>query len=482
MDSLINKIKKQEEISNHLEINQKQRKQLWEQVNAFVDQYLEELPDAKAFNSKQLKSNAFQITGQPKTINAILEIFREEVSETGIRASSGKHLGYIPGGGIYTASLGDYLAAITNEYAGIGYASPGAVAMENEVLQWLKKLFSFPETAVGNLASGGSISNLIALTAARDKFGIKNEKIRNSVIYLSPHTHHCIQKSLKIIGLEDVIMRYVKLDDHFKMDTEDLERQIQSDQSEGLFPFLVIGSAGTTDVGAVDPLDEIAAITQKNGLWFHIDGAYGGFFILTSKKELFRGIEKADSLVIDPHKSLFIPYGLGAVLVKDANAVLQSNLYLANYMQDAFTEDLIKDPANVSPELTKHFRALRIWLPLQLHGIAPFIANLEEKLLLTDYFRELLKASGFQVGPEPDLSVSYFWYPFPGDQNAFNRRLLNYIHEDGTAFLSSTLLNDKFVIRIVILSFRTKKESIDKAMEMIESCLRKTKIEFGVIF
>lgn len=472
--------KSEEELANELEINQHTRQDLLDKVAAFATQYLEALPKSNAYDGKGVNQEAFSIGEQPKNIEEILLIFKEQVADPGIRASSGQHLGYIPGGGIYSSALGDYLAAITNEYAGIAYASPGAVAMENEVLRWLKNLFSFPESAVGNLTSGGSIANLIALTAARDKYGIKNEKIPNAVIYLTPQTHHCIHKSLRIIGLEDVILHYVNLDDHYKMDTMDLEKQIQKDISQGLSPFLVIGSAGTTDVGAIDPLDDIAVIAQRHQLWFHVDAAYGGFFILTTKKHLFKGIEKADSLVVDPHKSLFIPYGIGAVLVKNAEAVLHANLYMANYMQDALSDDLVKDPANVSPELTKHFRAMRIWLPLQLHGIRPFITNLEEKLWLTTYLREQLIGAGFSLGPEPDLSVSYFWYPSSGDQNAFNRRLLHHIHEDGRVFFSSTLLEDMFVIRMAILSFRTKKETIDLAMKMILACLEKTKRDFGV--
>lgn len=479
MDQLIKKIKAQEEIANQLESELPVRQQLLEKVNRFANQFLEELPTANAYKQQEPKEEAFKVSEEPKTIEEILQIIQEQVFEPGIRAASGGHLGYIPGGGVFASSLGDFLAAISNEYAGIAFASPGAVAMENVILNWLKKLFSFPENAVGNLASGGSISSLIALTAARDKYGVKNQHILQSVIYLTPQIHHCIQKSLKIIGLEDVIIRYIPLDGQFRMDTFALEKQIQADKSQGLSPFLVIASAGTTDVGAIDPLNEIADIAQRHQLWFHVDAAYGGFFILTSKKHAFKGIERADSLVVDPHKGMFLPYGIGAVLVKDAAAVLHSNLYMANYMQDALSEDLVKSPANVSPELTKHFRALRIWLPLQLHGIAPFAASLEEKLLLTVYFRKQLLASGFQVGPEPDLSVSYFWYLYPLDENNFNKRLLHYIHEDGTVFLSSTMLEGRFVIRIAILSFRTKLETIDRAMEMLQRCLEKTKMDFN---
>lgn len=482
MEKIIEEIKKLESISQALEIPVSGRKSLIQSVGNFANDYIDALPHLKSFIEKEVDKEKIEVDGQTqKSIEEILEVFKNEVTETGIRAASGGHVGYIPGGGIFASALGDFLAAVSNEYAGVSYASPGAVAIENEAINWLKKVFSFPDSAIGNLTSGGSIANLIALTAARDKFQIKNSKIPDSVIYLSEQVHHCIHKSLRIIGLEDVQIRYVALDEHFRIKTESLKEQIQADKANGLYPFLVIASAGTTDVGAVDPLDAIATIAVQENLWFHVDAAYGGFFILTSKKKLLQGIERADSLVVDPHKGMFLPYGLGAVLIKDSKAVLHSNHYAANYMQDAIPDDLVQDPANVSPELTKHFRGMRIWLPLQLHGITPFIACLEEKLLLTKYAREQLIEKGFQVGPEPDLSVSYFWYPFNGDANVFNRKLMEYIHEDGTVFLSSTLIKNQFVIRIAILSFRTKLATIDKMLTMIQSCLAKTKMEFAKI-
>ena len=201
------------------------------------------------------------------------------------------------------------------------------------------------------------------------------------------------------------------------------------------------------------------------------------FFVIrvNDMEEIFKGIELADSLVIDPHKGLFLPYGLGAVLVKDKQAVYHSHVVRANYMQDAVAEETPVNPADVSPELTKHFRSLRLWLPLQLHGIEPFVACLEEKVLLTHYFREQLVDLGFKVGPEPDLSVSYFWYPTNDkNENAFNEKLLAELHKDGEVFLSSTLINGKFVIRMAILSFRTKLDTIDKAISMIKRTLKKT--------
>ena len=345
--------------------------------------------------------------------------------------------------------------------------------MENKVVDWLKSVFLFPENSVGCLTSGGSVSTLIAFTAARDKFQIKNEKITGSVVYLSEQVHHSTQKALRIIGLEDVIIRYIPIDKEHRIIPNSLNELIIKDKANGLNPFLIIATAGTTDTGTVDPLNEIADVAGLHHLWFHIDGAYGGFFILSSKKELFKGIERADSLIVDPHKGLFLPYGVGAVLVKDSDAVLHSHYYTANYMQDANNVELLKSPANLSPELTKHFRGLRVWLPLQLHGTEPFIACLEEKLLLTKYFRIQLNQRGFCTGPEPDLSVSYFWYPFILDEDQNNRLLMQEIHRDGAVFLSSSIIDGRFVIRMAILAFRTKKETIDEAVEMIERCLKK---------
>lgn len=457
--------------SNQLDINEDQRNELLSQVIEYANQFINGLSEVKGFQQNPVGD--LSINSKSQSIQHLLKVYQEEVVENGINAASPKHLGYIPGGGVFTSALADFLVAVTNPFSSAYYASPGAASMENEVINWLKDVFSFPESSVGCLSSGGSISTLIALTAARDKFKVKNEKITSSVVYLSEQVHHSTQKALRIIGLEDVIIRYVSLDAQHRIIPEKLIELIENDKQIGLNPFLVIATAGTTDTGTVDPLNEIADITEKHKLWYHIDGAYGGFFILSSKKALFKGIERADSLIVDPHKGLFLPYGVGAVLIKDRDAVLHSHYYTANYMQDGQNEELIKSPANLSPELTKHFRGLRVWLPLQYHGIEPFIACLEEKLLLLEYFRNKITEIGFCVGPTPDLSVSYFWYPQSNNQDKFNQLLMDEIHKDGSVFLSSSNIEGKFVIRIAILAYRTKKETIDEAIIMIAKCLNK---------
>ena len=458
-----------ENISGDLEPDEEARNEYLEHIQEFANRYISKIDDMDTYSDAKPEPKAFSINQGKKSIEELLETYLNNVALKGIKPASGGHLGYIPGGGLYTSALADFLVDITNEYAGIYFSSPGAVTIEHELLDWLKSIFGFPESAVGNLTSGGSIATLIAFTAARDRHKVKSEKIPKSVIYLSEQVHHCVNKALRIIGLEDVIIRYIKLDEFSRIEPEDLETQIEKDKIDGLYPFMVGTSAGTTDTGAIDPLEVIGNIARANNMWYHIDAAYGGFFILVDeKKDRFRGIENADSLVIDPHKGMFLPFGIGAVLVKDKEAVFHSHHYIANYMQDSMSADTLTNPADVSPELTKHFRALRMWLPLQLHGIEPFIACLKEKLLLVRYFRERLVEHGFEVGPEPDLSVSYFWYPSKEiDENEFNQKLMELIHKDGRVFLSSTKINGRFVIRMAILSFRTKLKTIDKAIDMI---------------
>ncbi|HBR57243.1 MAG TPA: amino acid decarboxylase, partial [Blastocatellia bacterium] len=214
----------------------------------------------------------------------------------------------------------------------------------------------------------------------------------------------------------------------------------------------------------------IGDIANEHGIWYHVDAAYGGFFVLTDEgKHKLKGMEKSDSLVIDPHKGLFLPYGLGVVLVKDRTKLNASHYYTANYMQDAVSADDEPSPAEMSPELTKHFRGLRLWLPLKLHGIAPFRACLDEKLQLAKYFHSEVQKLGFVSDLEPELSVVvYRFEPKSGDANDFNKRLLSEVIKDGRIFISSTMLNDKFTLRFACLAFRTHLKTVDTLLSILK--------------
>jgi glutamate/tyrosine decarboxylase-like PLP-dependent enzyme len=279
-----------------------------------------------------------------------------------------------------------------------------------------------------------------------------------------------VHKAINMVGLRESQKRKVPMDANFRMDTAALKVQIQSDIDAGFQPFMVIASAGTTDVGAVDPLDLVADICAEFNIWFHVDAAYGGFFIMTDEvKALFKGIERSDSLVIDPHKGLFLPYGTGAVLIREGKQLFESQHMMASYLQDAYYDVEEVSPADLSPELTKHFRGLRLWLPLQLYGVETFRAALSEKIWLTRYFYdEIQKIEGFEVGPYPQLSVmTYRYVPKSGDANAFNARLVEEVRNDGRVFLSSTMIEGVFYIRLAVLSFRTHLSTIQTCLQVL---------------
>ena len=394
----------------------------------------------------------------------------------GLLPSHGGHLGYVPGGGIYASSLGDYRAAVTNEYAGVRFVGPGAVEMEDLILDWMASLVGFPAAADGNLASGGSIASLIAVVTAREAAGLRARDYERAVVYASAHTHHCLHKAIRVAGMGEAVRREVARDGHFRLCPDSLAELVAADRARGLRPWLVLGSAGTADTGAVDPLARIAEVCEQEGLWFHVDAAYGGFFALVEAcQPLLAGMERADSLVLDPHKGMFLPYGTGTVLIRDGEALQDAHAYYASYLQDTVESEWGgRSPAAVSPELTKHFRGLRVWLPLLLYGEAPFRACLEEKLELARYFHREVAALGFEVGPEPQLTVvTYRWVPESGDANAFNQALVEETHRDGRVFLSSTTIDGTFVLRMAALAFRTHLHTIDLALEVLRAAVER---------
>lgn len=462
-----------EKISRQLDPDEEERSFILQKTIAYINQYLNELPAYPGFGHGSFeKLSAMHIEENPKPIETLLEVLQKEVDPVGISSASGKHLGFIPGGGLWASSVADMLGDVSNKYAGIAFSGPGSVKIEKEVIQWMTNIIGYPSAAYGNLTSGGSIANLIAVKAARDFHGINSTNVTKAVIYCGEQTHHSIYKALNITGLHEAVLRKISLTSNFTIDIAKLQQQIEADEASGLKPFLVIASAGTTDTGAVDPLNEIAGICQKFKTWFHVDAAYGGFFILLDEmKEKLKGIERSDSVVLDPHKTLFLPFGSGAVLLRDKNILLASNSSKASYLSD--TEDVEDiNPSDTGIELTRPNRGLRMWLPLLLHGLAPFKACLKEKILLSGYFYTQIGKLGFETGPQPDLTVSIFRYP-GDDDNRINRQLINSIHQDGRVFLSSTIIKNKLWLRCAVVSHRTHLKEIDLALQVIGENLEK---------
>jgi glutamate/tyrosine decarboxylase-like PLP-dependent enzyme len=469
-------ISKYETLGLELEPNREKRAEYMSKVSDYSEQFLDEVHSKKAFINDFANDGAFDkfpFEETPTDTNTVIDFLKQNVDRAGINPASGGHIGYIPGGGIYGGAIGDYLAAVMNRFVGVFYASPGAVRIENQIIDWVGELVGYEKGFGGNLASGGSMANLIAISTARIAKGIKSKDIETSTIYLTKQAHHCVTKALKIVGLHEIQLRYIPMDRGYRMIPELLAEQIEKDKADGLKPFLLVASAGSTDVGAIDPLDKLADIAEKYNLWYHVDGAYGGFFLLCDEtRDKLRGISRADSVILDPHKGMFIPYGVGIVLVRDVKNLLEANSYSASYMQDAEGYEQEYSPADLSPELSRHFRGLRMWVPMKLHGIAPFRACLSEKIWLTRYFYEKVQELGFEVGPEPELTVAAFRFvPKSGDANELNKKLLSVIHNDGRVFISSTTLEGEFWMRIAVLSFRTHKYHLDIILELLKEGL-----------
>ena len=476
MESQIKALEKQ---ARALEPSTGDRASLLKKAQQYGNNFLDELPQKPAYvTSERMGKGVYDLpfNDGPKDFDEILQVLESEVDRPGLNPASGKHAGYIPGGGLYPSAVADYLAAVTNRYTGVFFSSPGAVRIENMCIRWMCDLVGYPEKAAGNLTSGGSIANLIGLVTARDHADIKARDFHKAVIYTTHQVHHCVIKAIKFAGLQEAQIREIPMDRGYRMKAEELKKQIHSDKSAGLIPLVIFASAGTTDLGAVDPLDRIADLAKEHKLWFHVDAAYGGFFLLTDHgKQIMEGIDRADSVTIDPHKGLFLPYGTGAVLVKDGQRLYESQHMTANYLQDALKATEEASPADLSPELSKHFRGLRMWLPLQLFGVQPFRAALEEKLLLTRYFfQKIQEIDRIEVGPKPKLSVMAFRYvPENDDPDIFNKKLVDEIHRDGRIFLSSTNIDGAFYLRLAVLNFRTHLEEIDLILSILREKIHK---------
>lgn len=397
---------------------------------------------------------------------SVLDFVGASIEAPGFATTSPRFMAYIPGGGVPFAALGDLLAATSNKYSGFASASPGAVRIENACVAWLAGVIGFPHDAAGTLTSGGSIANLTAVVAAREAHDAEG----GGAIYVTRFAHYCVDKALHIAGRGRSPKRPIATDDGYRMSVQALEQALEEDRRNGVRPWIVIASAGTVDTGAIDPLPEIAELCRRYGAWLHVDGAYGGLFALCDEgKALLRGIEKADSVALDPHKTLFLPYGTGAVVVRDGRLLQDAFSATGEYIRPLGESEVGPSPADLSPELTRHFRALRLWLPLQMAGIAAFRAAQSEKLALARYFHaRLSEIDGFDPGPEPQLSVVAFRYlPKSGDVDEFNERLMQHIQQEGRVMMSGTRIDGTYYLRCAILCFRTHIEHVEEAVDAV---------------
>jgi len=399
-----------------------------------------------------------------RSLSELLARLQPAVAKSYNTAGPG-YLAYIPGGGVYAAALADFIACAVNRYVGVAQAAPALARIEETAIGWLARLMGYPASARGVLTSGGSLSNFGAVVTARNE-RLDGDLLRG-VVYVSQETHHSVAKAALLAGLPAANVRVLPVDARFRLRPEALEAAIREDEARRLVPFLVVASMGTTNTGAVDPLPDIQAIARQHGLWVHADAAYGGFFrLVRGGDSLLPGLEGCDSITLDPHKGLFLPYGLGCLLVRSGEALHRAHRHSASYLQDLGDDDSPIGFADLSAELSRDFRGLRLWLPLQLHGLEAFREQLQEKLTLARLAYERLEADPlFEMLDEPQLSIVAFRLRGAGEKtDAAGAELLRRVNARGRVFLSSTRVHGRHALRICVLSFRTHADRIEDAV------------------
>jgi aromatic-L-amino-acid decarboxylase len=408
-----------------------------------------------------------------RSIEELLALLFERAIPKSFNTAGPGYLAYIPGGGLFASAVADLIADAVNRYVGVWIAAPALAQLETNVVRFFADLVGFGPGGGGILTSGGSLANLTALMTARR--ARLPEDFLSGMLYASEEAHHSLKKAALLAGFPAAAFRSLPADDRFRLRVDVLRDAVRSDRAAGRRPFLVVANAGSTNTGAVDDLVAVAEVARQEGLWLHVDAAYGGFFLLTERgRVVLRGIEHADSVVLDPHKSLFLPYGTGSLVVRDVETLRRAHSVAAEYMPPTQEEKDRIDFCEISPELSRDFRGLRVWLPLMLYGTDAFGRALDEKLDLARWAAgELRRVPGLEIVAEPQLSLVAFRLK-PADRSeaeldALNRRLIEHVNARQRVHLSGTSTGGRYVGRLCVLSFRTHRDRVEQALEDIRA-------------
>ncbi|MEA2166452.1 MAG: aromatic-L-amino-acid/L-tryptophan decarboxylase [Thermoanaerobaculia bacterium] len=441
--------------------------------------HIESLPHQRASNvegaTDQARALIESLPQNPTPYTQLLDFLFDEAIPRSFNAAGPGYLAFIPGGGLFHAAVADLIADAVNRYVGVCAAAPLLVQLEANVVRWFCEIVGYGAGSGGVLTSGGSLANLTAIIAARR--ALLGDDFARATLYCGDQTHHAFQKAAILAGFPSSNIREIPSDASFRVRVDLLADAIARDYTEDFIPFMICGSAGTTSTGAVDDLEALARIARSESLWFHVDGAYGAFFMLTERgRSAMRGIELADSIILDPHKTLFLPFGTGALVVRDTAILRRAYSMHAEILPQFQEGDELIDFCEVSPELSRDFRGLRVWLPLKLFGIEPFRQQLEEKLDLAAWAAAELNTIGdIEIIAEPQLSIVTFRLVRPGLDdaalNALNRDLIARINARQRVMLTGAVLDGRFVIRICVVSHRTHRERMETCMEDIRAAV-----------
>lgn len=458
---------------NPIEISPEQFKSLCEQFLAIACDYL-----------KEMDSRSIPAKGSGAEID---RIFRAPLPETGLadealrafgdvvqhcRAQNGRFFGYVLGSGETAGAASDFLCSVLNQNVTAWRSSPVAVTLEKIVVSWLARIVSCREFP-GVLCGGGSAANLMGLAIARETRVTANESGLPSgpglAVYASTEVHMSIPKAIALLGIGRDNLRLIPVDSSFRMIPSQLEQAMQRDTERGIVPIAVVGSAGTVNTGAIDPLAEIAAIATQFGAWFHIDGAYGALGAIAAPHK-FPGIDRADSISLDPHKWLYQPIDCGCLLYRDASAARRAFAFSGEYVR-TLNNDPVESFAffEESIELSRRFRALKLWFSLRYHGLAAFRKAIENDLQHAQRLGSLIEETpDLQLMAPIELSVVCFRYVrgvhTENNLNRLNSAILRRIVERGNVYLSNATLQSRFCLRACVINHRTTNSDIDRVV------------------
>jgi aromatic-L-amino-acid/L-tryptophan decarboxylase len=445
-------------------------------VTQFMIDYLGGLCDRPVYrhtSSREIRSGLdSKLPIEGTDFDLVLKVFADTIVPFSRQNAHPRMFGYVQSPGTPIGAFADLLASTLNANLTIWRSAPGPVELERLTIDWIRQILGFHEEAAGLFVSGGSMANLAALAAARQT---KEQSLGRLRIYASSATHFSISKAAALLAIGRENVQYVAVDERFKMRVDDLVARINADLEAGYVPFCIVGNAGTVDTGAVDPLHEIRDVADRFQLWMHVDGSYGAFAVLAeSARKLLAGMKKADSIALDPHKWLYLPVDVGCVIYRDPEIARAAFAHEADYTR-MFGEEA--DEAFVcwdyGPELSRRFRALKVWMLLKGVGLDRLSEAIESNLACARYLESMARASDdFEMVAPVELSIFCFRHvpvqlrtQSPKAIDAFNERLLVALQRDGSSYLSNATLGDRFALRGCVLNYRTTLRDMEILLE-----------------
>lgn len=432
------------------------------------------------------KAVALDVPSDPLTDDEIFDHVRDVLLDFSVYPGHPRFMGYISGPGTVPGAVGDLLAAAINQNLGGWRLSPAATEIELALMRWFAGRFGLGEKAGGLVTSGGAIANFTCLKVARDRgagWNVRSEGMRArpiATIYASGEVHAVVRRAADMLGLGMDAVRDLPVDDGFRLRVDALVAAIARDRAAGARPIAVVGTAGTTATGAIDPLDRIARVCEREGLWFHVDASYGGPAVLAPDLQpLFAGIERADSIAFDPHKWLYTPLPGGCALFRDITHAYDSFHVEASYtVEDVDRTGTTFDFGSHGPQWSRGFWAFKVWLSLLAHGEAAYARRISHDAALARYLGDLVaERPELELVTPPSLGVCCFRF-VPGDLSLtgdareayldrLNARLMTDVQLDGRAYCSNAVLGNRFVLRACIVNFRTEAEDVEALVEVV---------------